>query len=49
MCLRSYPGLDVGFIVDAVKTYEDKDKQDQGDLCRSPGFYFELDFIFKKF
>ena len=26
------------------KTYQ----QDQGDQCRSPGFYFDLDFIFKE-
>ena len=24
-------------------------EQDQGDLCRSPGFYFDLDFILRKF
>ena len=24
-------------------------KQDQGDLCQSPGFYFEFDFILRKF
>ena len=29
--------------------FEHKHKQDQGDLCRSPGFYFDLDFILRKF
>ena len=24
-------------------------KQDQDDLCRSPGFYFDLDFSLRKF
>ena len=24
-------------------------KQDQGDLCRSPGFYFDIDFILRNF
>ena len=24
-------------------------EQDQGDLCQSPGFYFDLDFILRKF
>ena len=23
-------------------------KQDQGDQCQSPGFYFDLDWIFKE-
>ena len=26
-----------------------KIKQDQGDLCQSAGFYFDLDFILRKF
>ena len=26
-----------------------KSRQDQGDLCRSPRFYFDLDFILRKF
>ena len=29
--------------------HNDSYEQDQGDLCRSPGFYFDLDFILRKF
>ena len=28
---------------------DEDEEQDQGDLCRSPGFYFDLNFILRKF
>ena len=34
--------------MDSVLTKSQATKQDQGDQCRSPGFNFDLDWIFKE-